>query len=75
MVGWVYRKKRNSIRISIRAKWNIKRKYGLSEDQISLKKYKKLYNRWGKVLNFSMIILEWYMGLNKNQFMEKSSKY
>ena len=35
----------------------------------------KLYNGWEKVINFLKILLEWYLRLNKNKFMEKDSKY
>ena len=47
-----------------------------SKDQINtIKNIKKLYDGPGKVLNFLMVILEWYWWLNTNQFMEKGSKY
>ena len=46
-----------------------------SEDQIStIKNIKKLYNE-RLLINFITIILEWYLRLNTNQFMEKESKY
>ena len=46
-----------------------------SEDQISTtKNIKKLYNE-RLLINFITIILEWYLRLNTNQFMEKESKY
>ena len=39
------------------------------------KKYKNGLQWTGKFLIFIMIILEWYLILNTNQFMEKASKY
>ena len=39
------------------------------------KNYEKLYNDQKKLLEFIMIILEWYSRLNTNQLMKKDSKY
>ena len=47
-----------------------------SEDQISAKKKQKRFTiDWNKLLNFKMILLEWYLKPNTNKIIENVSEY
>ena len=62
-------RRKNSGRISIRAKRNIKK---LEDQRSTIKKYEQsLIMDREKLSHFIMIIQEWYLRLNINQFMEK----
>ena len=50
-------------------------RYKSEEQKSALEKIKLLYESQESVINYLMIILQLYLRLTKNQFMERGSKY
>ena len=76
MVEKVYRKKKKFKKNFDQSKNEILKgspNYKSKDQKSTIKNIKKFYNEGKKFLIFIMIILEWYLILNTNQFMEKGS--